>query len=525
MWIFCCGMMRSGSTLQYQITARLVEEAGLGKRIEWAKAEMFAEVQAKYADYKGWKVFKAHVCTEEIKKEFGRNNAKGVYVYRDIRDAFVSMMKKGNMTAEKLLQRPGFIDSCLEEYAKWTTLPGVMVSKYEEMMEDLPGEVARIAAHLGIPCDRKKCEQIASEYTIDKQIERINDFKKKIPSEQAQSTGNVFDPTSLLHTNHIDTGQVGKWKSVLTPKEIAAVEMQTRDWQIANGYELSEAKAGSVKRVSRGHGEVLYYSQNGEDYLLWEFFGHKKEGFYVDIGAFDGVFLSNTLTFEQQGWSGLCVEANPKYFKLCEESRPHAICLNVACVGDEDKKTIEFHEEAMGLFSGVAGARENEVSEGYQQMGLTWNGFKKITVQASTPNAILKKHVPHGTEIDFISIDVEGTELEVLRGLDLTVFRPRVLVMEANTEDAVSDLSVYLAEFGYVEARRMAVNIFYVRNQEDVDRLRKIALNCKIEKTFHPMGEKYTYPSCMEGIVIRDHTRDNRGLARRLIGKILALLR
>jgi len=525
MWIFCCGMMRSGSTLQYQITAQLLEKANLGKRIEWAEPEMFPELQAKHADYKGWKVFKAHICTDEIKSEFEKNNAKGVYVFRDIRDAFVSMMKKGGMTAEKLMQSSVFLDSCLDEYAKWTVLPGVLVSRYEDMIEDLPGEVERLAAHLDIPCDRSMCEQIASEYTINKQIKRIDDFKNKIPKELAKSADNVFDPVNLLHTNHIYSGQVGKWKNVLTSGEISAIEIMTRDWLIANGYKLSGNEAGSADRVCEGTGEALYYSQNGEDYLLWEFFDHKRDGFYVDIGAFDGIFLSNTMTFEQQGWSGVCVEANSNYFKLCENYRPHSICLNVACVGDEDKKTIKFYKEAMGLFSGIEGDRESEVSQGYHQMGLTWNGFNEITVQASTLNAILNKHVLQGTEIDFISIDVEGTELDVLRGLDLTIFRPRVLVIEANTEDAVRTLSIYMAKFGYMEARRMAVNIFYVENQKDVDRMRGIALNCTIEKTFHPMGEKYTYPSCTEGIVIRDPIQDNRGLVRKLLEKIMALYR
>jgi hypothetical protein len=76
-----------------------------------------------------------------------------------------------------------------------------------------------------------------------------------------------------------------------------------------------------------------FYSQNGEDYLLSQFFNLKNDGFFIDIGAFDGIHLSNSYTFEKKGWRGICVEANPKYFEICKENRPKSICLNLACVG------------------------------------------------------------------------------------------------------------------------------------------------------------------------------------------------
>ena len=66
MWIFCCGMRRSGSTLQYQLTARIVEEEGIGKRVEWVKPADFPVLREKYKDYEGLKVFKSHIYTSEI---------------------------------------------------------------------------------------------------------------------------------------------------------------------------------------------------------------------------------------------------------------------------------------------------------------------------------------------------------------------------------------------------------------------------------------------------------------------------
>lgn len=238
MWIFCCGMQRSGSTLQFQITARLVEEAGLGKRVEWVRAEQFPELRQKYADDPGWKVFKHHLCTGEMAAEFYRQNAMGVYSFRDLRDVFVSNMRKYSLSFDQLWDG-GFLSQSLFHYQRWTTLPRVLVSKYEDMVADLPGEVERIAAHLGIPCDRQRCEQIAWEYTLERQRERIEDAKRSGRLRQGIAKV-LYDPYTNLHTNHIHAGEIGGWPGILSAAQVALIENQARDWLVAHGYELTQ---------------------------------------------------------------------------------------------------------------------------------------------------------------------------------------------------------------------------------------------------------------------------------------------
>ena len=97
MWVFCCGMRRSGSTLQYQLTARIAEEEAVGKRVEWVEPADFPVLRERYKDYNGLKVFKSHIYTPEMGEEFEKKNALGVYIYRDIRDAFVSQYTKNNI--------------------------------------------------------------------------------------------------------------------------------------------------------------------------------------------------------------------------------------------------------------------------------------------------------------------------------------------------------------------------------------------------------------------------------------------
>lgn len=236
MWIFCCGMQRSGSTLQFQITARLVEEAGLGKRVEWVKAGHFDTLRQQYAMAEGWKVIKTHACSETMVEEFGRQNAMGIYCYRDLRDAFVSSMRKHDLTFEQLW-KAGFLQTCLRQYGKWTVLPGVLISKYETMRADIPGEVARIAAHLGLHADAERCRQIAADYSLERQKARIEEAKKNGKLQRAYGKA-FYDPHTQLHANHIFSGAAGGWKNDLSADQTAKIEAVAGDWLVAHGYEM-----------------------------------------------------------------------------------------------------------------------------------------------------------------------------------------------------------------------------------------------------------------------------------------------
>lgn len=240
MWIFCGGMPRSGSTLQFQITAQLVEDAGLGKRIEWARPAEFGRLRKQYQYDPSWKVFKTHTCTERIEKEFRRGNAKGVYCYRDLRDVVVSTMRKFDMPFEKLWTM-GFLEDRFREYQTWTALPHVLVSKYENMMADMPGEIAKIAAHFGIAVDAAKCAMLATEYSLERQRERIEDAKKRGELRQGPVDGVLFDPQSNLHANHIQGGKIAGWKEFLSTEQIERIEAKAADWLGAHGYELTAA--------------------------------------------------------------------------------------------------------------------------------------------------------------------------------------------------------------------------------------------------------------------------------------------
>src|SRR5262249_30503939 len=111
-----------------------------------------------------------------------------------------------------------------------------------------------------------------------------------------------------------------------------------------------------------------YYGEHGEDVLLDEFFAFKTDGFFVDVGAFDGIYYSNSYAFERRGWSGLCADPSPDAYRRWAENRRRSTCLNVACASTS-RAEVPFYVESSGLFSSLTPAEE-QIAETYGSYGL-----------------------------------------------------------------------------------------------------------------------------------------------------------
>ncbi len=236
MWIFCGGMHRSGSTLQFQLTAHLVEAAGRGRRVEWAPADEFPRVREASRGEPGWKVFKTHHCTPAVAAEFAARNARGVYIFRDVRDVVVSRVRISGRSFDAVWARA--LDRALAAFDQWTRLADVLVSRYETVVGDVAAEVARIATHLALDVDRRECERIAAAYAPARQEERIREAVAAGRLRPGPG-GRLFDPVSNLHVNHIGSGRSGDWRTALSAEELALVEGRARRWLTANGYPLA----------------------------------------------------------------------------------------------------------------------------------------------------------------------------------------------------------------------------------------------------------------------------------------------
>ena len=167
---------------------------------------------------------------------------------------------------------------------------------------------------------------------------------------------------------------------------------------------------------------TISYAQNREDiYINWLLKG-KKGGFYVDIGASDPTHLSVTKFFYERGWKGINVEPIKRYIDLLNSQRPEDINLMLGVA--KEPGVLEFREypDADGL-SGFSQEMQNQYSE-----------IKSIdyVVEVLPLMDILTNNLPVDISIDFMKIDVEGYEYEVIMSNDWDKFRPDLLVIEAN---------------------------------------------------------------------------------------------
>lgn len=217
---------------------------------------------------------------------------------------------------------------------------------------------------------------------------------------------------------------------------------------------------------------MISYAQNFEDVVLERVFHAVANGCYIDIGGFDPVHDSVTKHFYDRGWSGVNVEPVERFHRAFVEQRPRDINLNCAC--GAAVSTAEFHEWGD---SGLSTYRET-----FDTQALTDLGYRRTThtVPVTTLTEIVKG-LPSG-DIDFLKIDVEGAERDVLLGADWKSFRPRVIVIEAirpklpgsdpySYEPTWLDWEGILVDHGYEYALFDGINRFYYRGEEPSLRL------------------------------------------------------
>ena len=166
------------------------------------------------------------------------------------------------------------------------------------------------------------------------------------------------------------------------------------------------------------------FSQNGEDVILNRLFKGVENGFYVDVGAFHPVLKSTSYFAYLRGWRGLCIDISHENISRFSEVRPRDICL-CAAVG-HDGARVDFH-----MMQGTTrSTSSHEVASEYRSRGLVVEKIPCVT--RSLTSIFEEKNI---TKIDFCSIDVEGSELQVLEGLCFDRFSPKVIVYEANAPE------------------------------------------------------------------------------------------
>ncbi|MDH7462931.1 FkbM family methyltransferase [Chitinophagaceae bacterium 26-R-25] len=175
----------------------------------------------------------------------------------------------------------------------------------------------------------------------------------------------------------------------------------------------------------------LTYSQSGEDLILATLFYKKgiTNPTYLDIGANHPTYISNTYYFYMRGSKGVCIEPNPYLAKKIKSKRPKDKVLNIG-IGINEAKEADFYlfpYKAHGLST-----FSKEEAEYWKEVGMKNVGKvayeKVIKVPLNTINNIIKTEF--SSVPDFVSIDVEGLDLEILKTLDFSLYRPKVICVE-----------------------------------------------------------------------------------------------
>ena len=252
-WIVCCGMIRSGSTLQYQIAKSIVETTGIGRALGYYKQQDFMNLLKQHADENIWFVVKNH-WHFTIPAEYSSDKFRFIYCYRDFRDIAISLMKKEQMTFDFFINAFDF-NTPLEQYKKWISEDRIYISRYEKFVEDIKSEVEGIASFLGIQLTQDKISKIALNHSLENQKKYLHKISETNTLDEKY--GYQLDGNSLMHTNHINSGKVNQWKNELTSFEIEKLQRKVKPYLIENGYRIHR----SVYSIY-----LIYYLRNA---LYW----------------------------------------------------------------------------------------------------------------------------------------------------------------------------------------------------------------------------------------------------------------
>lgn len=211
----------------------------------------------------------------------------------------------------------------------------------------------------------------------------------------------------------------------------------------------------------KGKFATVSYAQEGEDILLKRIFDMRKKyrGFFVDVGAHHPYRFSNTYLFYQKGWSGINIDAMPDSMKAFKKVRPRDINLEIPI--SDQKQTLTYYAFSEPALNGFS----KELSEkraGLEHLKLLYT--KEI--ETFTLEEILDQHLPTNQSIDFLTVDVEGLDFEVIRSINLEKYTPKVILVEV-LKDSLSTIDqnpmlAYLEAHGYALSAKTVNTAFFV---------------------------------------------------------------
>lgn len=506
MWVICAGAQRSGSTLQYNIAARIVELTGAGFRIKHSKTGEFENTLDRNSAKSGFKVYKSHEIPNGIEKLLENKQCKIIYAYRDLRDVIVSLSKKGwiDKSSSSVAK---VVHDYLELNTKWEKLcsSDMLISRYEDFYNNIEDEVDRIANHIGIEISAPQISQIAEELDPRK----IQEIKGELTSQGKYT----FNSKTLLHENHIQGRSPGQFKNDLSDEIIVEIERIAYKWLEQKGYELYWPNTDYF----------LSNSQHADDYIAWLLLNKKNRGTVVEVGAFDGVHLSNSYSLEKIGWNSICIEPNPNIYRYLKKQRINSKNVNCAIGSAQAGEKAIFYVEEIGVLSGF-NIDVDDLRSRYEGRGLEYKDPVPVEVEVKSLISVLDENLDSDV-IDVLSIDVEGFEIEVLDSLDFSKYSPKIVIIEANSDVQQSEIENHFNNLSvdYILIGNSKQNLFFGISSVFDKPVDFSTLNYDYYRTavqYHPVSDNLTIQSNFPFKSKTDHT-----LPARVASKLKSILR
>ena len=178
----------------------------------------------------------------------------------------------------------------------------------------------------------------------------------------------------------------------------------------------------------------------GEDLIIEDLTKNIKNGFYVDAGCYHPLHLSNTYLLYKRSWNGINIDISEFSIKLFNYLRPNDVNINSA-VSNMEKEISFYYQKKLSQLSTIKKAISNERMQG---------NIKEKKIKSLKLNSILNQSKFKNRQIDFLNIDVEGADFEVLKSLDFTIYEPKIIcieIMEKNIFE--SEIYNFLRDINY----------------------------------------------------------------------------
>ncbi|MFZ9687268.1 MAG: FkbM family methyltransferase [Chitinophagaceae bacterium] len=203
-------------------------------------------------------------------------------------------------------------------------------------------------------------------------------------------------------------------------------------------------------------GFYLSYSQFGEDIILENIFRGKGKGIYIDVGCNRPIEGNNTFKMYLSGWRGINIDGNKELIESFNKVRPEDI--NINAIISDSKEKVKFYISRDD--------RVSTISEEFKEWIKDNRSYETyIEVIPKTLTEIVSKHLKPDDKIDFLNVDVEGHDLEVIKSINLEVFRPEIICVEDHLFDFQikedSKLYTYLTENQYKLIAFSRPNLFF----------------------------------------------------------------